>query len=109
MLVLYGDRCGSQKMFILALEASKWLASGCNGYLTKAVDTTKTEKNKLNDVRMVSEFMSVFLKDLPSLPSRSRGDVGNSSITGTTPIFKSTILKGTSRIEGILDSIPRFA
>ena len=33
MFVFFGDRCNSQKIFISAMKARKWLASGYTGYL----------------------------------------------------------------------------
>ena len=50
------------------MKARKWIASGCTGYLAYAVDTTKKEKDELNNVPVVNEFTSVFLEDLPGLP-----------------------------------------
>ena len=73
-----GDKYSSQKMFVSTMKARKWLASGCTGYLATVVDTTKRGKDELSNVRMVSEFTSVFPEELPSLPliekllSRSR-------------------------------------
>ncbi|KAL5547217.1 hypothetical protein UlMin_006904 [Ulmus minor] len=55
-------------MFISAMKARKWIASGCIGYLARVVDTTKKEKDELNDVPVVNEFTSVFPEDLPGLP-----------------------------------------
>ncbi|KAL5563313.1 hypothetical protein UlMin_033060 [Ulmus minor] len=55
-------------MFISAMKARKWITSGCIGFLARVVDTTKKEKDELNDVPVVNEFTSVFPKDLPGLP-----------------------------------------
>ena len=63
-----GDGRSDQKMFISAMKARKWIASGCFGFLASVVDTTKKEKDELNDVPVVNEFISVFLEDLLGLP-----------------------------------------
>ena len=68
MFILFGDRCGGQKTLILAMKARKWLVSGYTGCFASVVDTTKKEKDKLNNVPMLNEFTSVCPKDLPSLP-----------------------------------------
>ena len=39
-----GDKNNSQKMFVSAMKARKWLDSGCTGYLAAVVDTTKKGK-----------------------------------------------------------------
>ena len=65
MFVFFGDRCGSPKIFILAMKMRKWLASVCTGYFTSVVDTAKKEKDELHDVPVVIEFASVLLEDLP--------------------------------------------
>jgi len=72
MFVFVGDRCSSQKMFISAMKARKLLASGCTSYLVSVIDTTKKEKDELNDVPIVNEFTSVFPEDLPSV---TRSDI----------------------------------
>ncbi|KAL5548886.1 hypothetical protein UlMin_004117 [Ulmus minor] len=46
----FGDRRGSQKMFISAMQARKWIADGCTGFLASVLDTTKKGKDKLKDV-----------------------------------------------------------
>ena len=64
----FGERRGSQKMFILAMQARKWIADGCTGFLASVLDTTKKGKDELKDVPVVNEFVSVFPEDLPGLP-----------------------------------------
>lgn len=67
------------KMFVLAMKARKWLASGCTGYLAAIVDTTKKGKDELSNVPVVNEFTSVLPRRISKLPliekllSRSKG------------------------------------
>ena len=55
-------------MFVSAMKARKWLASGCTGYLAAVVDMTKKGKDELSNVPVVNEFVSVFPEELPGLP-----------------------------------------
>ena len=70
------------------MKARKWIASGCIGYLASVVNTTKKEKDKLNDVPVVNEFTSVFSKDLPGLPPDREVTFEIKVLPGTAPISK---------------------
>ncbi|KAL5583045.1 hypothetical protein UlMin_015487 [Ulmus minor] len=50
MFTLFGDRRSSQKMFISAMQARKWIADGCTGFLASVLDTTKKGKYELKYV-----------------------------------------------------------
>ena len=80
MFVFFGDRCSSQKIFISAMKARKWLAS--------IVDTTKKEKDKLIDVLVVNEFTLIFPEDLPGLPLNREVTFEIEVLPGMTPISK---------------------
>ena len=75
-------------MFISAMKARKWIASGCFGFLASVVDTTKKEKDELNDVPVVNEFTSVFPEDLPGLPLDGEVTFEIEVLPGTAPISK---------------------
>ena len=81
-------RCRNSKMMISEIKASKLLANGCVGFLANVVDTTQKEKTKLEDVPVVSEFVEVFLEELPGIPSKSSGNTSmNLFTTGTSSIL----------------------
>ena len=65
----FGDWCVSQKMFISAMQARKWIADQYTGFLARVHDTIKKQKEELKDVPVVNEFMSVFPENLSGLPS----------------------------------------
>ena len=83
-----GDKYSSQKMFVSAMKARKWLASGCTGYLAAVVDTTKRGKDELSNVPVVNEFASLFLEELPSLPPDQEVTFEIEVVPGTAPISK---------------------
>ncbi|KAL5541801.1 hypothetical protein UlMin_009511 [Ulmus minor] len=83
-----GDKGSSQKMFVSAMRARKWLASGCTGYLAAVVDTTKKQKVELNDVPVVNEFVDVFPEELPGLPPDREVTFEIEVLPGTAPISK---------------------
>ena len=83
-----GDGRSNQKMLISAMKARKWIASGCFGFLASVVDTTKKEKDELNDVPVVNEFTSVFPEDLPGLPPDREVTFEIEVLPGTAPISK---------------------
>ena len=88
MFTFFGDKRGSKKMFISAMQARRWIADGCTGYLANVIDTTKTEKDKLKDVPVVNEFVSVFPDDLPGLPPDREVMFEIKVLPGAAPISK---------------------
>ena len=86
MFTFFDDRRSSQKMFILAMQARKWIADGCTGYIACVIDTTKKGKDELKDVLVVNEFISVFPEDLPGLPSDREVTFEIEVLPGTAPI-----------------------
>ena len=87
-VTFFGDRRGSQKMFISAMQARKWIADGCTGFLASVLDTTKKQKEELKDVPAVNEFVSVFPEDLSGLPPDWEVMVEVEVLIGETPIPK---------------------
>ncbi|KAL5538765.1 hypothetical protein UlMin_046214 [Ulmus minor] len=76
------------KVFLSALEAKKMLARGCEGYLASILDTTKEEREMIEDVPVVKEFVDVFPEELPGLPP-DRAITFEINVTpGTAPISK---------------------
>ncbi|KAL5548997.1 hypothetical protein UlMin_004228 [Ulmus minor] len=84
----FGDKRRSQKMFISAMRARKWIADGCTGFLASVLDTTKKGKDELKDVPVVNEFVSVFPEDLPGLPPDREVTFEIELLPGTAPISK---------------------
>ncbi|KAL5556154.1 hypothetical protein UlMin_038390 [Ulmus minor] len=84
----FGDKRGSQKMFISAMQSRKWIADGCTGFLASVLDTTKKGKDELKDVPVVYEFVSVFPEDLPGLPPDREVMFEIEVLPGTAPISK---------------------
>ena len=90
MFTFFGDKRSSKKMFISAMQARRWIADGCTGYLANVIDTTKKEKDELKDVPVVNEFVSVFPKDLPGLPPDREVMFEIEVLLGTAPISKAS-------------------
>ena len=84
----FGDRRGSQKMLISAMWVGEWIADECTGFLARVLDTTKKQKEKLKDVPVVNEFVSVFPEDLSGLPPDWEVMVEIEVLIGATPIPK---------------------
>ena len=63
-----GEDQWKQKMIISSMRARRMLLSGCQGVLASPVEPTQVEKNKLEDVPIVRDFLDVFPKELPGLP-----------------------------------------
>ena len=82
-------------MFVSAMKARKWLASGCTGYLAAIVVTTKKGKDELSNVPVVNEFTSV-------LPRRICKFAPDREVT-----FEIEVLPGNcSNLEGALSYGP---
>ena len=83
-----GERGKDRKMLISAMKARKWLASGCFGFLANVIDTTPKEKDKLEDVQVINEFIEVFPENLPGIPPDREITFEIELLQGTAPISK---------------------
>ncbi|KAL5568094.1 hypothetical protein UlMin_024669 [Ulmus minor] len=66
----------------------EFIASGCFGFLANVIDTTPREKDKLEDVPVISEFIEVFPEDLPGIPPDREITFEIELLPGTAPISK---------------------
>ena len=73
---------------ISALKARKLLSSGCKGFLASIVDSSKKTKLTPEDVPVVRDYVSVFLKDLPGLPPDREIVFSIELMPGTAPISR---------------------
>ena len=71
---------------ISTLEAKRLLHKGCEAYLTHVVDKS-SPKVTLDSVPVVREFLDVFPKDLPGLPSDRKLEYRIELLSGSAPIF----------------------
>ncbi len=92
MFTFFGDRSGSQKMFIQLFKQKKkkWITDGCTGFLASVLDTTKKEKNEFKDVPVVNEFISVSPEDLSGIPPNREVVCEVEVLPGITPISKAS-------------------
>ena len=75
-------------MIISAMQARKWIADGCTGFLASVLDTAKKGRDELKDVPVVNEFVNVFPEDLPGLPPDREVTFEIEVLPGTAPISK---------------------
>lgn len=73
---------------IFVMKANRLLNSGGMGYLANVVDTSVEQKLKPEDVPIVSDFLEVFLKDLPGLLLDREIESMIELLPSTTPISK---------------------
>ena len=67
------------------MQAKKLLRKGCEAYLGHVVDTQQTTP-KLEEIRVVNEFLEVFPEELPSLPPDREIEFAIELAPGTEPI-----------------------
>ncbi|XP_016702287.1 uncharacterized protein [Gossypium hirsutum] len=74
---------------ISAMPVQKCLRKRCEAYLAFVMNT-KESKLKVESVSVVSEYVDVFLEELPGLPPDREVEFGIELIPGTTPILISS-------------------
>ena len=82
------------------------LQKGCKGYLAHVVDTPSSEV-RLEDVPVVSDFLDVFLNDIPSLPPEREIDFPIDLVHGTASISLSLYRMAPSELKRVEDSATR--
>ncbi|XP_030470573.2 uncharacterized protein LOC115688788 [Syzygium oleosum] len=83
-----GNGGGPSTSLISALEATRLLQKGCQGFLATIENTTKEDEPKLEDILVVREFPDVFTKELPGLPSKREVEFAIEVVLGIEPISK---------------------
>ena len=76
------------KKFLSALKAQKLLDSGCTGFLAHVVNTSQDKDQKLEEVRVVCDYPTVFPEELPGLAPDREIEFEIELIPGTNPISK---------------------
>ncbi|KAI3715505.1 hypothetical protein L6452_22489 [Arctium lappa] len=86
-VVIYGEKKKGEVAIITMAKARKCLVKGCSSFLAYVIDV-KLEKSKLEDVRIVREFLDVFPDDLPGLPPDRQLEFRIDLVPGAAPIAK---------------------
>ena len=83
------EQLGRHPSLISYIKAAKYLRQGCQGYLASVVEA-EGEKADINpaSVRVVSEYLDVFLEELLGLPPMRDTEFVIDLLQGTTPISK---------------------
>ena len=84
--VFRGDRRGTPKGLISALQARRLLKRGCQGFLAH-VRELDSQVREPASVPVVSEFLDVFPDELPGLPPDREIEFEIELLPGTRPIF----------------------
>ena len=62
--------------------------SGCQGFLASVVDPVQVEKNNIEDVLIVQDFLDVFPEELPGLPPNPAISFEIELLLGMAPMSK---------------------
>ena len=86
VLRILGNTSKASCPTISALKARRLLSSGCKGFLASILDPSKETELTPEDVPVVREYVSVFLRDLPGLPLDKEIVFSIELMPGTAPI-----------------------
>ena len=88
-LFFKGEQSENHPLLISYVKATKFLQKGCQGFLASVVEEIKGSKEvDPSSVRIVSEFLDVFLEELPGIPPERELEFSIDLLSGTTPISK---------------------
>ena len=79
-----GERSNHLSNVISAVTARTMVRKGCEAYLAYVINTKK-ERPSVYDVPTVSDFLDVFLEELPELPLHREIEFAIDVVPGTTP------------------------
>ena len=79
-----GERSNNLSNVISAATARKMVRKGCEAYLAYVVDTVKARPS-IFDILTVSNFLDIFLEELPGLPPQREIEVAIDVVPGATP------------------------
>lgn len=66
-IIIYGKRNRRMQSEMTVIKAHKCVRKGCKSFLAYILDSTK-EKKKIEDVKVLRDFMEAFLEELPGFP-----------------------------------------
>uniref|UniRef100_A0A2N9HJN9 Retrotransposon gag domain-containing protein n=1 Tax=Fagus sylvatica TaxID=28930 RepID=A0A2N9HJN9_FAGSY len=89
---------------ISALQARRMLRRGCRGYLATVRDTQQDEV-KLENIPIVSEFLEVFLEDLPGLPLDREIEFSVDLLPGSGPISKASYRMAPAELKELKEQL----
>ncbi|GJV45325.1 putative reverse transcriptase domain-containing protein [Tanacetum coccineum] len=96
MLEIQGDGCsGGEKLrlsIISCTKTQKYIQKGCQVFLAQVMEKKaedKWEEKRLEDVPTIRDFLEVFLKDLPRLPSIRQVEFQIDLVPGADPVAQS--------------------
>ncbi|XP_016752128.1 uncharacterized protein [Gossypium hirsutum] len=84
-VVVIGERWNYLSNVISALRVKKFVRKGCEAFLAY-VSVLYVSDSSIKDIRMVKDFLDVFLEELPGLPPERRVEFGIELFPGTTPV-----------------------
>ena len=88
-LFFRGEQSKNHPLLIPYVKATKFLQKGCQGFLACVVEETKGSKEvDPSSVRIVLEFLDVFLEELPGIPPERELEFCIDLLSGTTTISK---------------------
>ncbi|XP_071714647.1 uncharacterized protein [Rutidosis leptorrhynchoides] len=102
--VARGDRGGFNCPLISMMKAKKSLAKGCDSFLAYVIDAKK-EKKSVFDIPLVSEFLEVFLDELPGLPPIREVEYKIDLLPVSTPVDKAPYRLAPSEIHDMMSQI----
>ena len=77
------------------------LANGCQEYLAYMVDKDQKVELTPGDVPIIKEYMDVFPKDLPGLPTEREISFEIELLLGTAPISKAPYRMAPAELRGL--------
>ena len=86
-MTVQGIRFGPLSNVISTMQARRFLRKGCEAFLALVLDS-KRGQVKLENIRVVKEFLDVFLEEIPGLPPKREVDLSFESLPRTAPIFR---------------------
>ncbi|GJU04085.1 putative reverse transcriptase domain-containing protein [Tanacetum coccineum] len=96
VLIVRGDDCDggskSKLNIISCTKTQKYIQKGCQVYLAQVTfkkTEDKSEEKRIEDVRIVREFLEVFPEDLPGLPPARQFEFQIDLVPGAAPVVRS--------------------
>jgi len=85
--IFEGNKSDHAIPVISALKATRLIRQGCRGFLASVIDKQRSHE-KIKDFPVVSEYIDVFLEDLPGLPTNKEVKFATDLLPGTSPILR---------------------
>nr|GEW04139.1 hypothetical protein [Tanacetum cinerariifolium] len=107
-LIVRGDRSKTRLSLVSCIKTERYISRGCQVFIAQVMEK-KSDERRLEDIPVVRDFLEVFPKDLPSLPSVRQVEFQIDLIPGAAPVARTPYRLAPSEMQELSDQLQEIS